>query len=189
MPRRQAHRSPRSVAQADFWNPPGGLDRATARPAGGLGTTGIMLAAGRLTDRYGGGAVALAGTLGVLVSTAPLPWLDPGTPMVLVQSLLAVRGAGLGLAMMPAMTAAYASVAASELDDATALVNIVLRVGGALGAALCVIVLSRGLAAADTAAGFSSAFVSLGAICLLAVLAAGWLYQAEHPDRDHRSEP
>ena len=143
----------------------------------GLATTVFVLLAGRLTDRYGGGTVALTGSVVVLASTVPLPWLGPDTPMVLIQALLVVRGAGLGLSILPASTAAYASVDAGELGHATALVNIVMRVGGALGGALCVIVLSRGLTV-DAATGFGWAFGVLGALCVLGTVAAGWLRRA-----------
>ncbi|WIV61517.1 MDR family MFS transporter [Amycolatopsis nalaikhensis] len=144
----------------------------------GLATTVFVLVAGRLTDRYGGGTVSLTGSLVVLASTLPLPFLGPDSPMWLVQALLVVRGAGLGLSIMPASTAAYASVAAAELGHATALVNIAMRVGGAVGGALCVIVLSRGLAV-DAATGFGWAFGVLGALCLLATAATAWLRRAE----------
>lgn len=144
----------------------------------GLATTVFVLVAGRLTDRYGGGAVALTGSLVVLASTVPLPWLGPDTPMWLVQALLVVRGAGLGLSIMPASTAAYASVDAGSLGHATALVNIVMRVGGAVGGALCVIVLSRGLTV-DPATGFGWAFGVLGLLCLLGTAATAWLRHAE----------
>jgi EmrB/QacA subfamily drug resistance transporter len=144
----------------------------------GLATTVFVLVAGRLTDRYGGGTVSLTGSVVVLASTVPLPWLDPDTPMWLVQVLLVVRGAGLGLSLMPASTAAYASVDAAELGHATALVNIVMRVGGAAGGALCVIVLSRGLVAGP-ATGFGWAFGVLGVVCVLGTVAAAWLRHAE----------
>lgn len=148
----------------------------------GLGTTAVVAFAGRLADAYGGGAVALAGSLVVLASTAPWPWLGPHTPMALVQALLFVRGTGLGLSMTPAMIAAYASVRAADLGDATALTNIALRVGGAVGGALCVIVLTRGLAT-DPATGFRGAFAVLTAICLLAAAASAWL---RHAERGHQ---
>jgi EmrB/QacA subfamily drug resistance transporter len=144
----------------------------------GLATTVCVLVAGRLTDRFGGGTVALTGSLVVLASTVPMPWLGPDTPMGLIQVLLLVRGAGLGLSIMPASTAAYASVDAGELGHATALVNIVLRVGGALGGASCVIVLSRGLDV-DPATGFGWAFGVLGALCVLGAAAAAWLRHTE----------
>ncbi|EOD70456.1 MDR family MFS transporter [Amycolatopsis vancoresmycina] len=144
----------------------------------GLATTVFVFAAGRLTDRYGGGTVALAGSLVVLASTVPLPWLGPDAPGWFVQALLLVRGAGLGLSVMPASTAAYASAGAGELGHATALVNIVMRVGGALGGAVCVIVLSHGLADGP-ATGFGWAFGVLAALCALAVVATAWLRHAE----------
>ncbi|WP_329055874.1 multidrug efflux MFS transporter [Amycolatopsis sp. NBC_01488] len=152
----------------------------------GLATTVFVLVAGRLTDRYGGGTVSLTGSVVVLASTVPLPWLGPDAPMWLVQGLLVVRGAGLGLSIMPASTAAYASVEASELGHATALVNIVLRVGGAAGGALCVIVLARGLAV-DPATGFGRAFGVLGALCALGTVATAWLRRAERPSTVDRT--
>jgi EmrB/QacA subfamily drug resistance transporter len=144
----------------------------------GLATTVFVLVAGRLTDRYGGGTVSLTGSVVVLAATVPLPWLGPDAPMWLIQALLVVRGAGLGLSIMPASTAAYASVAAVELGHATALVNIVMRVGGALGGALCVIVLSQGLAAGP-ATGFGWAFGVLAVVCALGAVATAWLRRAE----------
>ncbi|SEF26340.1 drug resistance transporter, EmrB/QacA subfamily [Amycolatopsis pretoriensis] len=144
----------------------------------GLATTVFVLVAGRLTDRHGGGTVSLTGSVVVLAATVPLPWLGPDAPMWLIQVLLVVRGAGLGLSIMPASTAAYASVAAGELGHATALVNIVMRVGGAAGGALCVIVLSRGLTAGP-ATGFGWAFGVLGAVCALGTAATAWLRHAE----------
>ena len=149
----------------------------------GLGTTLIMLVAGRLTDRYGGGTIALAGSLVVLAATAPFPWLGPSTPVPVVQALLVVRGAGQGLTMMPAMTAAYASVRTSDLGDATALANIAMRTGGALGGALCVLMLSRLLATGGMAEGFAGAFAALWVVCALATASTAWLRHAEthHP--------
>ncbi|MFJ9780411.1 MDR family MFS transporter [Amycolatopsis sp. NPDC101161] len=144
----------------------------------GLATTAFVLVAGRLTDRYGGGTVSLTGSVVVLAATVPLPWLGPDAPTWLIQALLVVRGAGLGLSIMPASTAAYASVAAGELGHATALVNIVMRVGGAAGGALCVIVLSQGLAV-DPATGFGWAFGVLGGVCALGTGATAWLRHAE----------
>lgn len=143
----------------------------------GLATTVFVLIAGRLTDRFGGGAVSLTGALVVLVSTVPWPWLGPDTPTGLVQLLMLSRGAGLGLSLVPAMTAAYASVRKEELGDTIALANIVMRVGGAVGGAFCVIVLSRGLAT-DAETGFRAAFFVLIGLCVLATAAAYRLHRA-----------
>jgi EmrB/QacA subfamily drug resistance transporter len=151
----------------------------------GLGTTLIVPIAGRLADRYGGGTISLIGSLAVLLSTVPWSWLLPGTPILLVQILLLVRGVGNGLSMMPATTAAYASVRPADVGDATTLVNIGMRVGGAIGGALCLLVLSHGLASTATT-GFHAAFVVLGVLSLLASGASGWLCHAEF---QHRTTP
>ncbi|WP_410640546.1 MDR family MFS transporter [Amycolatopsis sp. lyj-346] len=144
----------------------------------GLATAVFVFVAGRTTDRYGGGTVALTGSLVVLASTVPMLWLGPDSPAWLIQALLLVRGAGIGLSIMPASTAAYASVGAVELGHATALVNIVMRVGGALGGALCVIVLSQGLNDGP-ATGFGWAFGVLAVLCVLGAMATAWLRRAE----------
>lgn len=74
----------------------------------------------------------------LVVTTVPflLPgaFLAPGpfATTALVQVHVA-RGTGM-LAQMPAMTAAYASVAADRMGDAATLVNIAQRLGGAIGA-------------------------------------------------------
>jgi MFS family permease len=124
--------------------------------------------------------VATAFLLG-LSSVLPLtPWLGANMPMAMALVLLFVRGAGIGLSMMPAMGAAYASVRLSDLGAATALVNIAMRVGGAVGGALSVIVLSAGLAAGGPVIGFRFAFAVLTVLCALATGAAWWLRRAEH---------
>lgn len=58
---------------------------------------------------------------------------------------------------MPAGTAAYAAVTRAQLPDATTQVNIVQRVGGALGGALFGVVLAGGLTDGPEAA-FHTAF-------------------------------
>ncbi|MFG1639996.1 MFS transporter [Amycolatopsis sp. NPDC049252] len=111
----------------------------------GLATTVFVLAPGRLTDRYGGGTVSLTGEHGAdaLARPGDADVADPG--------VAADPRRRAGPSIRPAPTAAYASVGVRELGHPTALVNLVLRVGGAL----CVIVLSRGLTI-NPATGFGS---------------------------------
>jgi len=98
----------------------------------GLGSAVALPLAGTLTDRHGAGPVTLVGAGLLAVTTVPflLPgaFLSPGTLSSTVLGLiLVVRGTGMALAQMPAMTAAYGSVAADEMGDAATLVNIVQR--------------------------------------------------------------
>lgn len=108
----------------------------------GLGSAVVLPLAGNLTDRYGALAVSVAGSAILLLSTAA--FLFYSIPLVAtLASLLFVRGGGLALAQMPAMTAAYAAVAKSETGDAATLINIAQRLGGALGAIATVIMLEQ----------------------------------------------
>ncbi|MFG1923468.1 DHA2 family efflux MFS transporter permease subunit [Cryptosporangium sp. NPDC048952] len=143
-----------------------------------LGTTIALPLAGRLSDRIGGGWVSLAGSLVTVASTFPFALLPIDAPEWIVQGLLFVRGAGLAGALTPAVTAAFAAVTPTQLPDAAAQVNIVNRVGGALGGAIFAVVVANGLPrGADVA--FHSAFWWLVAASALGVLAAAWLTTAE----------
>lgn len=130
----------------------------------GLGSAGALYVAGTLTDRLGPRPLVVTGA-GLLLATT-VPFVLPGAPTgAWLTTLLVVRGAGLAFAQMPALTAAYASVTAAEMGDATTLVNIAQRVGGAVGAVGVVAVLGP----ADSQA-FGRGFVVLlltGAATLL----------------------
>ena len=78
----------------------------------------------------------------------------------------------MALAQMPAMTAAYGSVAADEMGDAATLVNIVQRVGGALGAVGVVVTLAR---AGGGASAYGWAFALLAAVSILTLVSAAIL--------------
>jgi hypothetical protein len=83
---------------------------------------------------------------------------------------------------MPASTAAYAAVSRDQLPDATTQVNIVMRVGGALGGALFAVVLAGRLGDGVEVA-FHGAFGWLTAASLLGLLAACWLAATEARER------
>ena len=57
--------------------------------------------------------------------------------------MLLVRGVGIGFSFMPAMTAAFASMRPDQLSDATPQMNVLQRVGGAIGTAVLAVVLQR----------------------------------------------
>ncbi|MCH2556841.1 MAG: DHA2 family efflux MFS transporter permease subunit [Alcanivorax sp.] len=131
----------------------------------GLGSALILPIAGALTDRHGPAAVSLAGV--ALLALTTLPFLATGTlPPNALAVLLILRGAGLALAQMPAMTGAYMVVSTRQMGDATTLVNIVQRIGGALGAITVVVVLTK------TGDSYQWAFAGLLVLALLNVLSA-----------------
>lgn len=143
----------------------------------GLGTAVMVAVAGRLTDRYGGGIVSFAGGVLTLVATLPFVALDADADPLLVQVLLVVFGMAIALAAVPTGIAAYKTVDADRLPDATTQVNIVMRVGGALGGAVFAVVLAAGLPDGAEAA-FRTTFWWLTGASGLALAGTGWLWRA-----------
>ncbi len=112
----------------------------------GLGSAAALPFAGRLTDTKGAALVCLAGGALLVASTALVP-LSGAFGVALIGVLLFVRGAGLALAQMPAMTVAYAAVGEGVKGDAATLLNMAQRVGGAIGAIVLVLFVGEGGAA------------------------------------------
>jgi EmrB/QacA subfamily drug resistance transporter len=107
----------------------------------GLGAALTMPISGRLTDRIGGGPVALFGLVVMTAATVALTRLTAHTAYGLTSTILIVRGIGLGGCMMPAMAAAYATVSREAIPRATTSLNVLQRVGGSIGTALLAVVL------------------------------------------------
>jgi EmrB/QacA subfamily drug resistance transporter len=156
-----------------------------------LGAALAMPFTGRLADRYGGGPLALAGVLLAAFATLPLAFVTTTTPFAVIEASLLFRGLGIGLAMMPAMSAAYAVLRPEQIADATPQLTVVQRVGGSIGTAVLAVVLGSALTAATgpagTAAAFSTAYWWAFAISLAAVLPATVLLRAERRTRRARS--
>jgi EmrB/QacA subfamily drug resistance transporter len=124
----------------------------------GLGAALVMPIAGKLTDRFGGGPLALFGVLLTAVATIPFALIGTHTSIVFLCIAMVVRGFGIGFAFMPAMSAAFASLDRSELSDATPQLNVLQRVGGSIGIAVLAVVLQRGLNSAHSLSAAASAY-------------------------------
>ncbi len=111
----------------------------------GLGAAISMRYSGRATDRIGGGPVVLAGLLILTVGTLPFTQVDESTAYWVLCLALLLRGVGLGATMMPAMASAYALLDRSQVPRATPMLNVLQRVGGAIGTAVLSVVLSERL--------------------------------------------
>src|SRR5262249_17063729 len=72
-----------------------------------------------LGARGGGGPFALGGVVIPTLATIPFGFIGAHTPIAYLAGVMVLRGMGVGIAMMPAMTAAFASLERSELPDAT----------------------------------------------------------------------
>jgi MFS family permease len=126
----------------------------------GIGAALVMPLSGRLTDRIGGGRVALFGIAVMIVATFPLVGVGPTTSYAWLALVLLVRGIGLGCSMMPTMASSYAVVRSDQVPGATSVLNALQRVGGSIGTALLAVVLSdQARAALGSGAASSSGLI------------------------------
>jgi len=153
----------------------------------GLGMLLVMPLTGRLTQRYGGGRVALGGVLILSLGTIPLAFVGAGTSILYISLVLLLRGVGIGFSFMPAMTAAFSALRPDQLSDATPQLNVLQRIGGAIGTAVLAVVLQRasGHTLIKPASAFQTAYWwSLG-IAVLSLIPCLVLLRAENPRAPH----
>ncbi|HEY4929154.1 MAG TPA: MDR family MFS transporter [Acidimicrobiales bacterium] len=109
----------------------------------GIGAAMVMPLAGKLTDRYGSGRIVPGGLVLVTLATLAYTQLGAHTSFALLAVSLFIRGIGFGFVMMPAIAAAYQTLAAPQVPRASTAINIVQRVGGSIGTALVAVVLEH----------------------------------------------
>ncbi len=138
-----------------------------------------------MTDRFGGGRVALVGVSVLTLSSLPLAFIGANTSIVFLSLILLLRGVGIGLSFIPTTTVAFAALRTDQLSDATPQMNVLQRIGGAIGTAVLAVVLQRASAGASNPAELASAFgtaywwaVGICAATLIPVLV---LLRAEGP--------
>jgi EmrB/QacA subfamily drug resistance transporter len=109
----------------------------------GIGAALVMPVSGRLTDRIGGGRVALFGIALMTLATFPLVSVGPTSAYGWLALVLLIRGIGLGCSMMPTMASAYAELRSDQVPGATSILNTLQRLGGSIGTALLAVVLAE----------------------------------------------
>jgi EmrB/QacA subfamily drug resistance transporter len=158
----------------------------------GLGMALIMPLAGKLSDRWGGGPLALFGVTVTTLATIPFAYLGTDTSILGISIAMFVRGIGIGFAFMPAMAAAFAALERSELAHATPQLNVLQRVGGSIGTALLAVVLQRALAGATTpaeaAGAYGTAFWFATGLTALAIVPCVILLRAERAARAQKGD-
>jgi EmrB/QacA subfamily drug resistance transporter len=162
----------------------------------GIGMAIVMPVVGRLSDRMGGGLLALGGVILTTIATIPFGLIGVHTSLLWLSWVMVVRGMGIGIAFMPAFVAAFASLERSEITDATPQLNVLMRVGGSIGTAVLAVVLERGLAGAGhppnlsvEAAAYGKAFWWSVAITGAAIVPSYLLWRAERAARRRAAVP
>jgi EmrB/QacA subfamily drug resistance transporter len=126
----------------------------------GIGAAFAMFLSGRVTQRLGGGLTSLIGGAITIVATVPFVLVDESTSFALIAAAMVVRGFGIGMSMMPSMTAAYAVLRPDQVNDATPQMTVLQRVGGSIGTAILTVVLQSGITGLGrpTPAGIAASF-------------------------------
>jgi EmrB/QacA subfamily drug resistance transporter len=112
---------------------------------GGVGAMLLMPLAGRLTDRYGPTWLPATGLPLVAIGLIPFVFVGPHTPYVLLCCANFVQGLGMGLAMMPNMTAAMQAVPAAAIARTSTAMNIIRQAGASIGTAVLSVILASAI--------------------------------------------
>jgi EmrB/QacA subfamily drug resistance transporter len=120
----------------------------------GVGVALGALGAGRLVDKMGVSIrlVALTGMALLTVATIPYVLATAHTSEALLSVVLIVRGAGLGLVVIPMTNAAYVGLPHSAVPSVTTGVRIFQQIGGALGTAILAVILQHSISATGSPA-------------------------------------
>jgi EmrB/QacA subfamily drug resistance transporter len=148
---------------------------------------GIALTASlssRLTDRFGSGRTAFAGALINAAGTVPLLFLGASTSYRWLCAVMLVRGVGISLCMIPAMSAIYRAIPPARVGDGTTQVNVLNRLGASIGTAVFTLAAQHALAgagpsAAGAAGAYGDAFRWVLGAGLLMVIPTVFLARAE----------
>ncbi len=108
----------------------------------GLGVAVATGLSGRIFERIGSGTV-LAGSGILTTATVPFAFLTPTTPYGWLVAAAVARGIGIGLTLTPAMTAAFQRLAPVQISEASAQFQALQHIGGSLGTATLILVLTR----------------------------------------------
>ncbi|HET8641267.1 MAG TPA: MFS transporter, partial [Pseudonocardiaceae bacterium] len=115
--------------------------------------------------------------------TAVYTQLPADPPPALLWGALVLRGMGLGLAVTPLLAAVFqGGLRQDAIPRASAMVNILQRVGGSLGAALFAVVLHNRLGSEPPEA-FATAFWWVTGVTVAALLLSTLLPRRAAPDR------
>jgi EmrB/QacA subfamily drug resistance transporter len=112
----------------------------------GIGAMVTMPIAGRLTDRYGPTWLPAAGIPLLVIGISPFAFVTAHTSYVLLSSFNVVLGLGMGLSMMPTMTAAMQAVPATAIARTSTAMNIIRQAGASIGTAILSVLLSSAIA-------------------------------------------
>lgn len=118
----------------------------------GLGAMLTMPIAGKMTDKVGPGKFVLAGLALLTIGVGAFIALGTDTSYLYLCGALFIQGLGMGMTMMPIMSASLATLRNSEIADGSTLMNAIQQTASSIGTAVITVIfttmllpLSRGI--------------------------------------------
>lgn len=129
---------------------------------------------GRIFDKVGGKGLALGGFTILTVTTLPFTMLELDSSIALITVAYTLRLIGVGMIMMPLTTAGINSLPPHLIPHGTAMNNTMRQMGGSIGTAVLVSIMSSSAANAElanpmkaTVHGMNTAFIVSGLIAVI----------------------
>jgi EmrB/QacA subfamily drug resistance transporter len=132
------------------------LDTGLLLAPQGLGAMLTMPASGRLTDRIGPGKLVLTGIVVIALGLSAYTQITADSSYVLLLGALFVMGLGMGMTMMPIMSAALASLTHQQVARGSTLMNIIQQTAGSIGTAVMSVILTNHVLGNPAASAYSA---------------------------------
>jgi MFS family permease len=130
----------------------------------GFGAMITMPIAGRLTDRYGPTKLPAAGLPLAALGMLPFAFVTASTSYVLLMGAGFVLGLGMGLSMMPTMTAAMQAVPPQAIARTSTAMNIIRQSGASIGTAILAVILTSAISSRLGGTAASGGFDSINGL-------------------------
>ena len=134
------------------------LDAGLLLAPQGLAAMIAMPIGGKLGDTIGPRQMVLAGLAFAAVGTLAFTQLAGDTSQALLALSGIPRGIGMGLAFPSLLGSSYRTLTHAEIPKASTTINILQRLGGAIGTAIFAVILQHGLDAGHGASAFGDTF-------------------------------
>ncbi|MBB6174390.1 EmrB/QacA subfamily drug resistance transporter [Nocardiopsis mwathae] len=140
----------------------------------GVGAAAGAVLVNRTIDAVAPRTLVVTGIVLILLGTVPFTQLDHGLADGAIAAALVVRGLGMAMIGAPVMNIVYSRIEPDHLPRASAALNLLNTVGGAVGTAALAVVLQDRLSAhgPDIAGAFADTFWWVVGLCLLAAAGA-----------------
>jgi EmrB/QacA subfamily drug resistance transporter len=122
----------------------------------GLGAMLTMPVSGRLTDRIGPGKLVLSGIVVIVAGMAVFTQVSSTTSYPVLLGGLFILGLGMGMTMMPIMSAALASLSHNQIARGSTTMNIIQQTAGSIGTAVMSVLLTNQVLGSPAATAYSA---------------------------------